>query len=96
MQKQEILNQLGRKLDIPEDSWKLGRGSTEQKEFVRQLAVRLYAVTVDESAGFKKVELMRAVLAKLEIPEDKHFSRGATITTKAFSDTLNKVKLRYE
>jgi hypothetical protein len=96
LQKQEILNQLGRKLDIPEESWKLGRGSTEKKEFVRQLAVRLYAVAVDESAGLGKIELMRAVLAKLEIPEGNHFSVGDTITTKAFADTLNKVKLRYE
>jgi len=94
--KQETLNQLGRKLDIPESVWKLGKGSTEKREFVRQLAVRLYAVAADDSAGITKKELMRAVLAKLEIVEDKHFSTGDTITAKAFSDTLDKVKLRYE
>lgn len=96
MNKQETLNQLGRKLDIPESEWKLGPGSTEKREFVRQLAVRLYAVAADESAGINKIELMRAVLNKMGIVEHKHFSAGDTITAKAFSDVLDKVQLRYE
>jgi hypothetical protein len=97
MKKQDILNIIGQKLAIPETLWELGPGATEHKPYVAELAVRVYAILPEETSGLTKISIMEKTFAKLGIKrQNAHFSKGDTITKKAFADVLSAIETKYK